>query len=588
MADSPETGSTGSVGVTVKIEGAQISDDILIASVRVRSGLNRIPEAQVTILSGSLQTDDFDELDAADFVAGKEIEIAAFYGDGADQTLFKGLIISSRARIDSNTGLRLELYCRDKAIGMTEIRKSVRYEEKKDSDVISDIIGDAGLTADVEATTDTAADKLRAGTTDWDYLRLLADRNGLVVNVIAGKVSVKAPDTSAAVSLEVTVGADVLELDIEIDSQRMIKSASATSWDDTTQETVSGTSATVTGLTPDNVTAANLAEVLSDREHTAFTAATVASAELTTRSKARTTRAGLGAVSGSVTYQGNNMIEPGKTLEIKGFGERYSGTGYAVSVEHRIEAGTWLTVCRLGLPPDWTSDSTGFASPAAEAMNAPIHGLQIGKVLTVAEDPDTRLRIQIELPLVGDPPAKVWARYAQPYASSAAGIQFLPETGDEVVVAFLNADPEAPVIVGSLHNGTAARPIDAEEDNNLKTITTRSELRMTFDDDKKIITVSTPGGHTLTLDDDASTFSMEDMNGNSIVMDDSGIAITSDKDISITATQNITAEATQDATIEGMNITCTAQTELTVEGNATAKLSSGGQTTVEGSIVMIN
>ena len=131
----------------------------------------------------------------------------------------------------------------------------------------------------------------------------------------------------------------------------------------------------------------------------------------------------------------------------------------------------------------------------------------------------------------------------------------------------------------------------------IKTIVTKEQLKMKFDDENKIITVETPGGHILTMDDNEQTFSMVDSNNNSIVMDSSGIAISTDNDISITAKGSIAAEATSDftaesstgdVTISGLNVSCEAQAAFTAEGNATAELSASGQTTVKGGLVMIN
>ena len=47
------------------------------------------------------------------------------------------------------------------------------------------------------------------------------------------------------------------------------------------------------------------------------------------------------------------------------------------------------------------------------------------------EDPRGDMRIKIKLEMIGEKGAEVWARYAQPYASKEAGIQFMPEIGDE-------------------------------------------------------------------------------------------------------------------------------------------------------------
>lgn len=588
MADSPELNSDGPLGLIVKVEGAAIADDLLIMSAWISNTLNRIPEAVFSVLSNSPQIEDFAALDDDTFKLGKEVEILAFYGDAEEQSLFKGIIVTTRARMNATSGLRIELTCRDKALQLTEQRSSEQYEEQKDSEVMSAVIGDvAGLTADVTATTNTAT-QLRVAASDWDFLRLLADRNGMVIAINAADVKITDPDMTLGPVLTVTYGVDIMEYDISVDAHRMIASAKTVAWSEATQAVEEGTYDTLTNNTLGNTTSANIATVLGDRAHLASTARELPSAELETYAKARIKRADLANVRGSVKFQGSGAITPLDMLEVADNGKRFGGEGFVSGVEHNIENGSWTTTAHLGLPPDWTSDEHGIAAPAAEALATPIHGLQIGKVIAVAEDEGGMLRIHVTLPMIGDPPVQVWARYAQPYASSEAGIMFLPEVDDEVLVSFLNSDPNAPIVMGSLHNANAARSEEATEDNFIKTIVSREKLKFTMDDEKKIITIETPGGHILTMDDDATTFSMEDMNGNSIVMDESGITMSSDGDITITAGGAVAIEATGDATVDGANVTCTGQQGFTGTGNASAKLSAGGQVTVEGAMVMIN
>lgn len=588
MASSPELNTDGPVGVQIKLDGANMADSIMMQSARITRAVNRIPDARFTILSNSPQVEDFDALDSEDFALGTEVEIGAFYGDGAEQVLFKGIILATRVRMNSGVGMMLELTCRDKALKLTEVRSTLNYADMTDSDVMEQIIGDAGLSSDVTATQAVSPLHMRIGTSDWDFLRLLADLNGYVLTVDDATLTAAAPDASTEPVLTVTYGIDIMELDVSIDAQRMIASAQTSAWSEQEQEVVSDAFAEIPSDMLGNTIPSDIAAALGDRAQDTSTARDISQADLASLSKARLKRAALGAMRGTIQFQGCGAVKPTDMIEIAASGDRFSGNGFVSGVEHTIEAGSWTTQVRLGLPQDWTSDTFGLAAPAAGALVTPIHGLQIGKVLSLVGDPEGSQRIQVSLPMIGDPAAEVWARFASPYASGAVGIQFLPEQGDEVLVAFLNADPNAPVIVGSLHNQKALRPLEADEENTIKTIVTRENLSVSFDDDKKIITVETPGGHILTLDDDASAFSMEDMNGNKIVMDSSGIALTSDKDISLTATGNVNVEATGDANVKGMNVNCEGQTGFTGKGGASAELSAGGQTKVEGAMVMIN
>jgi len=119
-------------------------------------------------------------------------------------------------------------------------------------------------------------------------------------------------------------------------------------------------------------------------------------------------------------------------LELKGVGDRFGGNAYVGGIEQSLESGEWKTTALLGHPDSFVADASGFGSNATQGLSTPIHGLQIGTVVKLSEDPDSKLRIKVKLPLISAEGAEVWARYAQPYASSEAGIQFMPEIGDVI------------------------------------------------------------------------------------------------------------------------------------------------------------
>jgi type VI secretion system secreted protein VgrG len=83
----------------------------------------------------------------------------------------------------------------------------------------------------------------------------------------------------------------------------------------------------------------------------------------------------------------------------------------------------------------------------------------------------------------------VWARVIQPWAGNGWGAQFTPRVGTEVAVAFVDGDPDRPIVVGGLYNGVSA-PIYSKTDATKLGFRTRSSLKgstsqfseLTFDD----------------------------------------------------------------------------------------------------------
>ncbi|UPU34824.1 type VI secretion system tip protein VgrG [Geomonas paludis] len=57
-----------------------------------------------------------------------------------------------------------------------------------------------------------------------------------------------------------------------------------------------------------------------------------------------------------------------------------------------------------------------------------------------------------------DDSSSCWIRVSQPLAGNGWGAMFLPRVGHEVVVDFLEGDPDRPVIIGQLHNGLNLPP----------------------------------------------------------------------------------------------------------------------------------
>lgn len=73
-----------------------------------------------------------------------------------------------------------------------------------------------------------------------------------------------------------------------------------------------------------------------------------------------------------------------------------------------------------------------------------------------------------------DAHSSCWVRVAQPWAGANFGFQFVPRVGMEVLVSFVRGDPDRPVIVGTLYNGTHETPEPLPERKTRSAIRTQS------------------------------------------------------------------------------------------------------------------
>ena len=91
-----------------------------------------------------------------------------------------------------------------------------------------------------------------------------------------------------------------------------------------------------------------------------------------------------------------------------------------------------------------------------------------------------------------DTACEIWVRVAQPFAGKWGGTFFLPRIGDEVLVGFVDGDPDKPVIVGSLYSDDAPPPFPMPGKKEQGGFSTRSSKKggtsnaniLRFDDTK--------------------------------------------------------------------------------------------------------
>ncbi|HEY1255763.1 MAG TPA: type VI secretion system tip protein VgrG, partial [Terracidiphilus sp.] len=376
-----------------------------------------------------------------------------------------------------------------------------------------------------------------------------------------------------------------------------LSSVTSKSWDFTGQTVQTGSSSEPTVNSQGNLSGSQLAQTMSSDAYELITSAPVASGDLTSWAKAQLLKSRMARIRGKVIFPGSALAKPGTVAKLEGLGERFDGKAYVSGVTHRINPGEWKTEAEIGMSPRWfVEDNTGIEAQPAGGLLPAIHGAQIGTVKKIQDDPDGQTRIQVDVPMIAPSGDGVWARIASPYATKNAGIFFMPEVGDEVLLSFLNNDPSFPVIVGSLYSSQHAPPFTPDEKNTHKAIVSNAQLKIDMDDVKKIVQITTPGGHTVTMSDDQQSISIVDSNKNKLEMTSSGISISSPGDINIKATgqiqikaqTSVAVEATTDLSLKGMNVSAEAQIAAAVKGQAQAELSASGQTTVRGAMVMIN
>jgi len=228
-------------------------------------------------------------------------------------------------------------------------------------------------------------------------------------------------------------------------------------------------------------------------------------------------------------------------------------------------------------------------------------GVAVG-IVTDNEDPQNLARVKLRFPWRDDDDTSHWARIATPMAGDDFGTYFLPEVGDEVLVAFEEGDMHHPYVLGSLWSGDTSPPEKNEGDNDVREVSSRSGHQIELDDasDEEKVKIETSGGHTITLDDTGGSEKITiegDSGNNSITLDSASdeVSIEANSKIDLSATE-ISLSADSELSLSGSTVKGEADSQLELKSNGMGKVESTGNLklsstailTIEGTMVKIN
>ncbi len=196
-----------------------------------------------------------------------------------------------------------------------------------------------------------------------------------------------------------------------------------------------------------------------------------------------------------------------------------------------------------------------------------IDGVVIAKV-TNNEDPEKMHRVKVEFPWLSEDSESHWARIATLMAGNDRGAYFLPEVGDEVLVAFEHGDIHFPFVVGALWNGVDKPPeTNSDGKNNRRLFKSRSGHKIILDDkdgSEKIEIIDKSEKNLITIDTKANT-----------------ITLTSEKDIVLQAPKG-------KISLEAKEINLKSQTATKIEAGAGMDVKATANLVLKGAMVQIN
>jgi type VI secretion system secreted protein VgrG len=257
----------------------------------------------------------------------------------------------------------------------------------------------------------------------------------------------------------------------------------------------------------------------------------------------------------------------------------HAGAAFTLANHYRSDLNASYVIRRLSLRGNQDEYSNSFeAFPAATVFHPPlvtprplIAGAQTATVVGKAgeeiwTDQYGRVVVQFHWDQLGQNNEKssCWVRVAQGWAGNLWGSIFIPRIGQEVVVSFLEGNPDRPLITGCVYNANQAVPYTLPDNQTRSTLKTNSSK-------------GGSGFNEICFEDKAGSeeiFIQAQKDMTVSVLNNENLTVAGTRMMSVTGNETHTNKANYTSTVSGdYTSTITGNYKLTVSGNLSIEVS---------------
>jgi phage protein D len=463
---------------------------------------------------------------------GSEVEIEAETGaDGELLALIKGEVTAIEFEYDSRGG-RAVVRGYDKSHRLAAGRKTATYQQVSYSDVAEQIASDAGLTPDVDATDGVFEHVFQVNQSDLDFLYGLARLANRDFRVDGSTLLFKKPvpsdeapeegDPETATADQLVCGESLQQFRARVTAVGQVAKVEVRGWDPKEKKEVKGEAEPTATHAAVKLKPADLAGKIGGRTLVVVNHG-VADAEAASQvAKARAEQIGSAAFEATGVARGDAKLKAGLAVNVSGVGDDLTGKWVIGGSRHEFIDGEYRTHLEFTGRQDRTlfglfNQGGGGGGTGGSGERVP------GVVIAIVDDnadPDEQGRVRLKYPWMGDDAVSHWARIAAPGAGKDYGMVWIPQVGDEVLVAFEHGDTSRPIVVGGLWNGSDLIPFDygsdldagkvtycgwtsrtghkisiweGSQDSSIQLLTANGEVNVVLDDKNKEVRVETTG-----------------------------------------------------------------------------------------------
>jgi Rhs element Vgr protein len=591
----------------IKINGSDLPSDLLndMMSAEVDLSIN---------LPGMFVIDFFDpEVKHADnslFRLGAAVSISTKVERAEDEqesgTLIAGEITALEAVFDAEGETRFRVRGYDKSHRLHRVQKTRVFYDVKDGDVLSRLISDAGLSAQVSSTTVVHKYIYQFRQTDYEFIRERARRLGFVCLLDGGKFKCGPPADIGSDGPELKYGDELLHFMPRLTTGGQVSEVKVRGWDYKNKAAV-----VASARSPGFNYRAGSSEAGGTAAHSAFGVngsfvfhhlpiEQQSDAEKFARALLDEREASF--LQGEGECMGDPRIKAGLRLNLTGLGSKFSGKYFVTRAIHRFTRvyGYRTEISVAGVGTNMLADLLG---PTGATQSEPTRRLDgvVPAIVTNNRDEENLGRVKVKFPTIDDSLDSWWIPIAQPLAGPETGFWLMPKVNDEVLVAFEHGDFNRPYVVGSLWNGQDKPPADganADPTDQMHLLQTQKKYQLKFDDKEEQIQIKTAAGHSLLLDEKNKKVEVVTSSGEQKILLDQ-----QNKKVELTSTSmRITMDAQGPGKLEvagpsgirmtmdggGSQLTLEGAAQVNVKSSGTVQVEGSGPVTIKGAIVNIN
>ena len=556
MTDQPQLASQ----VKIKIGGTNIQEAVMnkLASLTVDQNCH-LPGMFI------LQFNDpgMELLDNGPFDFTKEIEILGKKDDGTEISLIKGEITALEPQFGEGMISDLVIRGFDKSHRLFRETKTKTYLNIKDSDIASQVAGAAGLSAQVESTSEVYDHVFQHNQSDLAFLFQRAWRIGFETFVEDGKLYFRKPPTGSE-SLTLRWGEELISFQPRMSLAEQVDQVSVLGWDVKTKDKIVGT-ASSGNLYPkiSGKTGAQWASSFGTGKRVIVDQPVFTQSEANALAKARLDEAsGLFVEAEGAAFRRPD-IKAGKIIKIEALGKRLSGKYLVTSAMHTFSPAGLKTIFNVrGTHTGLVSEEIDRGEPLDR-----VYGVVIG-VVTNTNDPNKWGRVKVKFPWMSDQAESAWGRVIGTGAGNNAGYCVVPNVNDEVLVGFIHGDINFPIVLGGLWNGKDALPAPTSSESP--------------SDQPKVRTWRSIAGHYIVIDDKKKMIDLVTVDGRKVTISDQ------DKKITVTCSNSKVIMEDSKLSVEAAEINITSKGNLKFEASGSIDIKANGQVNVKGQLINLN